>query len=135
VLSLIFPLYPVRRLLWLLSDFFWLTKPHTDNPIIRNGTKKLHIAVVDTPKWAAGEITNPMEKDIWKIATGEFLRKPAPMRERYQELINQAVGKLSPTFIVYPTYRDGTIPVMMCFKRADAAVRFGLTEPGLDERN
>jgi glutamate dehydrogenase len=89
-------------------------------PLVPHGSKKLHIAAFDTPKFSVGE-KNAMEKDIWKIATGAFLRKPPAMRERYQEMVNQAVGKLSPAFAVYPTYRDGTIPVMLAFKRGDGS--------------
>lgn len=100
----------------------------SEGTVISNGRKKLHVAVFDTPKYSVGE-TNPSETDIWKIATGVFLRKPAEMRQRYQEIISASVGKLSPTFQVYPKYRDGTIPIMMCFKRGDGASQLArLTE-------
>lgn len=95
-----------------------------DNTILPGGTKKLHVAVLTTPQWIS-EDTSSNQKDLNKVGTTDLLRKPAAMRERYQEIINDAVGKLSPTFRVFPTYRDGTIPIMMCFKRADGTcVRF-----------
>lgn len=92
----------------------------SDGPMIPGGTKKLNITLFDTQKYVS-DVQNPDEKDLNKVATTAFLNKPQAVRDRYQELINVNVGKISPTFMTFPEYRDGTIPIMMAFKRSNTS--------------
>lgn len=101
-----------------ITNAYTFTSYVSDGPCIPGGTKKLNIAVFDTPKYATDNI-DVHEKDLNKISTNLFLRKPSYVRDRYQEIINTNVGKISPTFMTFPEYRDGTTPIMMAFKRGD----------------
>lgn len=94
----------------------------SDRAMTDSTQKHLHIGVLDTPKYATGEKEADVriEADLHKIATTAFLRKPAAMRQRYFEVISASIGKLSPIFVQFPVYRDGTIPIMMCFKRGES---------------
>lgn len=97
----------------------------SDGPCIPGGSKKLNIAIFDTPKYAT-DSTDVNEKDLTKIGTELFLRKPKAIRDRYQEIISTNVGKISPTFMTFPEYRDGTTPIMMAFKRGDGSSYLGM---------
>jgi glutamate dehydrogenase len=56
------------------------------------------------------------ETNIWEVASDVFLRdKTKLVRERYQQIIKDAVNRLSPVARVFETYRDGTIPLMFAF--------------------
>eukprot|EP01101_Sappina_pedata_P003813 TRINITY_DN1537_c0_g1_i1.p2 TRINITY_DN1537_c0_g1~~TRINITY_DN1537_c0_g1_i1.p2 ORF type:complete len:781 (+),score=410.62 TRINITY_DN1537_c0_g1_i1:98-2440(+) len=94
-----------------------LTYFRSGGTAIPNGKNHLGIYICDSQNYAQpGDHEN--ETDIWKVASGVFLRDKTPLvRERYQEIIKKAHGKLSPVFEVFPTYRDGTVPVMFCFKK------------------
>jgi glutamate dehydrogenase len=94
----------------------------SERAMVSTTNKHLHVGVFDTPKYAIGEKDAEirMEADLHKIATSTFLRKPAAMRQRYFEVISASIGKLSPIFKEFPVYRDGTTPIMMCFKRGES---------------
>lgn len=108
-----------------INTAYSFTSYVSDGPCIPGGTKKLSIAIFDTPKYAT-DCTDINEKDLAKVGTELFLRKPKAIRDRYQEIISTNVGKISPTFMTFPEYRDGTTPIMMAFKRGDVTSYLGM---------
>lgn len=98
---------------------YTLTFFQSKGTAIPNGQKHLGLYIFDTTDYILPiDQVAENETDIWKVATGVFLRDKTPaIRERYQEIIKKAMNKLSPVLEVFPTYRDGTIPIMLAFKK------------------
>eukprot|EP01102_Stenamoeba_stenopodia_P010931 TRINITY_DN3333_c0_g1_i1.p1 TRINITY_DN3333_c0_g1~~TRINITY_DN3333_c0_g1_i1.p1 ORF type:complete len:1413 (-),score=426.56 TRINITY_DN3333_c0_g1_i1:107-4300(-) len=98
---------------------YTLTFFQSKGTAIPNGQKHLGLYIFDTCDYISPvDKVLETETDIWKIATGVFLRDKTPaIRDRYQEIIKEAFTKLSPILRVFPTYRDGTIPIMLAFKK------------------
>lgn len=107
-----------------ITNAYSFTSYVSDGACIPGGTKKLNIAIFATPKYAT-DCADVNEKDLNKVSTSLFLRKPPHVRDRYQEIISTNVGKISPTFMTFPEYRDGTTPIMMAFKRGDGTSYLG----------
>jgi glutamate dehydrogenase len=85
--------------------------------VVPNGKKQLGLFVLETSEWAVPEnIGKPSISDIQQVASTSFLRtKTQPIRERYQQLLQTAVAKISPVADIFPVYRDGTTPLMFAF--------------------
>lgn len=98
---------------------YTLTYFQSKGTAIPNGQKHLGLYIFDKVDYITPmEQVAESETDIWKVATGAFLRDKTPaIRDRYQEIIKKAQSKLSPVLEVFPTYRDGTIPIMFAFKK------------------
>lgn len=95
---------------------FTLTFFRSKGTALPSGTHHLGLYIYDTAEYVEKDVA-PTETDIWKVSTGVFLRdKTAQIRERYQEVIRKSVDKLHPVLEVFPTYRDGTIPLMFAFR-------------------
>jgi glutamate dehydrogenase len=92
----------------------------SQRPIIPNGTKQMGLYVLESSEWNDPKaIGNAAEHELEKVASVAFLRtKTAAIRERYQSIIKQTVHKLTPVATVFPTYRDGTTPIMFSFYQA-----------------
>ena len=89
-------------------------------PIMPSGSKQMGLYVLESSEWnnpqSVGKAT---ETNIEDVASVTFLRTKTPqIKERYQTLLTSTVHKLSPVAMVYPTYRDGTTPIMFSFYHA-----------------
>ena len=89
-------------------------------PIMPSGSKQMGLYVLESSEWnnpqSLGKAT---EANIEDVASVTFLRTKTPqVKERYQTLLASTVHKLSPVAMVYPTYRDGTTPIMFSFYHA-----------------
>jgi ankyrin repeat protein len=88
--------------------------------VVPGGHQQLGLYVLETSDWTnpskQGEAT---ESDIQQVASVTFLRSKTPeIKARYQSLLASTVHKISPVATVYPTYRDGTTPIMFSFYQA-----------------
>jgi len=94
-------------------EMFLSQRPHTPN-----GQTKLAIYVLQTNNYVNPSKLGSKDTDIWEISSDAFQRdKTKQIRERYQEIINEASPKLSPVARVYELYRDGTVPIMLAFHK------------------
>lgn len=89
----------------------------SERSIVPQGKKQMGLYVLETSDFAnPALIGKPQEHNIKDVASVTFLRtKTASIKERYQKLLSASVAKISPLAQVFPTYRDGTTPVMFAF--------------------
>jgi glutamate dehydrogenase len=89
----------------------------SEKTIVPKGKKQMGLYVLETSEFAnPAALGKPSESHIKDVASVTFLRtKTDPIKERYQALLSASVAKISPLAQVYPTYRDGTTPVMFAF--------------------
>ena len=89
-------------------------------PIVPSGSKQMGLYVLESSDWNdAQAVGRATEANIESVASVTFLRTKTPqVKERYQTLLASTVHKLSPVAMVYPTYRDGTTPIMFSFYHA-----------------
>jgi len=86
--------------------------------ILPNGKHKLNMYILDSTPYIEQTVDGE-ESNIWKVASGSFLRtKTFEIRNRYQDLIREAVGKLAPIFRIHPKSKDGTVPVTLTFRHS-----------------
>lgn len=85
--------------------------------VVPQGKKQLGLYVLEVSDFVNAEkVGKPHETNVTEVASVTFLRtKSEFIRKRYQELLSTAVAKISPVAQVFPTYRDGTTPIMFAF--------------------
>jgi len=99
------------------------SKPYTleffmsERTIMPSGKKQMGLYVLETSDFAnPTKVGKAQESNIREVASVTFLRtKTDLIKDRYQSLLTASVAKISPVAKVYPTYRDGTTPVMFAF--------------------
>eukprot|EP00004_Rigifila_ramosa_P011933 TRINITY_DN255_c0_g1_i1.p1 TRINITY_DN255_c0_g1~~TRINITY_DN255_c0_g1_i1.p1 ORF type:complete len:1315 (+),score=323.10 TRINITY_DN255_c0_g1_i1:52-3996(+) len=80
------------------------------------GTSHLSMYIVDVQEYI-NKAPGPMETDLKVVSTQEFLQHSPMFLTYVQDAMNEAVLRNSPLIKVMPAYRDGTIPVMIAFRR------------------
>lgn len=86
-------------------------------PFRPGGTQRLAVYVLQTSQWANPKATKS-DKLVWEVASEAFLAsKTKAIRDRYQEILDESVDRLSNVARVFPEYRDGTIPIMFSFNQ------------------
>lgn len=72
--------------------------------------------VIDQTPYVDPKVSHD-ESNIWKVASGTFLRdKSFEIRQRYQEILDEAVGKINPIFKVHDKAADGSTPVTVALR-------------------
>jgi glutamate dehydrogenase len=96
-------------------EYFLTERSHTAaDPI--NG-KKLSVFVLKTHEFVDQSKVGTNDCNIWEISSDAFLRDTSrKVRDRYQDLINECMGRLSPVARVFDEHKDGTIPMMFAFR-------------------
>lgn len=90
----------------------------SDRPFVPRGQKRLAMYLVKTNQYANPTKVGSKDSNIWEVASDVFLAdKSKLIRERYQEIIQEALQRLSPVCKEFPVYRDGTIPLMFAFSQ------------------
>src|SRR3546814_1436671 len=57
------------------------------------------------------------QTNIWKVASGTFLRdKSFEIRQRYQDVLDSAAGKINPVVQIHEKSKDGTTPVTLALR-------------------
>eukprot|EP00457_Paulinella_chromatophora_P000416 gb/GEZN01000416.1/.p1 GENE.gb/GEZN01000416.1/~~gb/GEZN01000416.1/.p1 ORF type:complete len:1327 (+),score=205.58 gb/GEZN01000416.1/:26-4006(+) len=87
--------------------------------IVPGKPKQLALYVLQTTTYANPSTLNSTERNIWEVASEQFLaEKSKKVRERYQEVINEAMNRLAPVARRFEdANNDGTTPVMFAFSR------------------
>lgn len=94
-------------------DFFLAEQPASPA-----GGEQIGIYVLETHDYANPAAVIPEETNIWDLASEVFLKdKTIVIRQKYADIIAECAKRLSPITKVYPTYKDGTVPVMIAFKQ------------------
>eukprot|EP01128_Nolandella_sp_AFSM9_P001038 TRINITY_DN1114_c0_g1_i1.p1 TRINITY_DN1114_c0_g1~~TRINITY_DN1114_c0_g1_i1.p1 ORF type:complete len:1427 (+),score=326.26 TRINITY_DN1114_c0_g1_i1:428-4282(+) len=77
------------------------------------GSHQLSMYYLDITPYV-GQTKEMDESNIFKVASDTFLRnKTFEIRNRYQEILAEAVTKMEPTMKIHPQSEDGTIPVTL----------------------
>ena len=103
-----------------LKKSFTLEFFMSQRPIMPSGGKQMGLYVLESSDWSNVQaLGKEQESRIEDVASMTFLRTKTPqIKERYQTLLASTVHKLSPVATVFPTYRDGTTPIMFSFYHA-----------------
>ena len=90
----------------------------SSTPFAPDADRQMALYVLQTHDFAnPSKIGNEAESNVYEVASTAFNKEKTKLvRDRYQEIINDAKNYLSPIARVYPTYRDGTIPLMFAFR-------------------
>lgn len=94
-------------------EYYKSARPH-----VPGGTKKIAMYVLRTDDY----LVNPDKiaennTDLDQIASAEFSKKDPVARQRYQTILNEAVGSLSPVHKIFDPASDGSIPLILAFNR------------------
>jgi len=86
-----------------------------------NGKTRLSMYILSATPYVESNV-DENESNIWKVASQSFLRtKTMEVRNRYQHILNEAVGNLAPTVQVHEISKDGTIPVTIALRHSHKA--------------
>ncbi len=87
-------------------------------PFSTTSKKPLCLYVLQTNDFAnPSRVGDETQSNIYDIASTVFNKEKTKLvRDRYQEIVNDAKDHLGPIAKVYPAYRDGTIPLMFAFR-------------------
>lgn len=83
----------------------------SQGPAVPYGSKRLSMYVIDEETYDHPD-ADLLESDLSKIATREFLGRREKIKDIYQELVNEKLGRLSPLIKVFPA-ADGITPVII----------------------
>eukprot|EP01129_Flabellula_baltica_P016657 TRINITY_DN9000_c0_g1_i1.p1 TRINITY_DN9000_c0_g1~~TRINITY_DN9000_c0_g1_i1.p1 ORF type:complete len:1360 (+),score=378.94 TRINITY_DN9000_c0_g1_i1:114-4193(+) len=87
----------------------------SDNPVYPEGSR-LNIYILETDTYVQPNAPET-ETSLWKVSTPLFLSdKTSIIRDRYQNLLNEHVDKISPSLKIHDVMADGTIPVTLTVK-------------------
>jgi len=95
-------------------EFFLSSRPH-----IPGGKTKMAIYVLQTNTYVNPAKIGSTESNIKEVASDVFLKeKTQAIVDRYQDIVSDAVNRLSPVARQFETYRDGTTPLMFAFNHS-----------------
>eukprot|EP00128_Syssomonas_multiformis_P007905 Colp12_sorted_trinity150504_noHs@18014 len=109
----------IDKIITTMDPAYSLTYFRSKGVAVPHGRKHLGMFILDKSEFVDPK-AGTMETDIHKVATKAFLQTKTPVVvERYREIMAEAVSSIGPVVKVYPAYKDGTIPLMFAFKRAN----------------
>lgn len=85
-------------------------------PVVPGGNKPMGLYVLESCKWVDPSKIGSHSDNVNEVCSEIFIKtKTKEVRERYQQVMKSAMSTLAPLSEVFPTYRDGTTPIMFAF--------------------